>query len=112
MSIDNSYTESAKGIGLSNFQILVKIEIPLALPFILSGIRTAAVIVIGTATLAALIGAGGFGDPIFRGVSTVNSNLILLGAVPSALLAIAVDKSIGGLEKILVSKGLRIENER
>jgi osmoprotectant transport system permease protein len=110
-SVDKSYLESAKGIGLSHFQILLKIEIPLALPFILSGVRTAAVIVIGTATLAALIGAGGFGDPIFRGVSTINSNLILIGAIPSALLAIVVDKLLASLENILVSKGLRLVNE-
>jgi osmoprotectant transport system permease protein len=108
--VDKNYIEVSKGIGLTGTQILLKVEIPLALPIILAGLRTAAVIVIGTATLAALIGAGGFGDPIFRGVATVNSNLILLGAIPSALLAIFTDKCIGQCEKIFVSKGIRLKN--
>lgn len=106
--IDPELIEASKSVGLTPFQILTKVEIPIALPVILAGLRTAAVMVIGMATLAALIGAGGLGDPIFRGVSTVNSYLILLGAIPSALLAIFVDRLIGLLEKILVSKGLLI----
>jgi osmoprotectant transport system permease protein len=110
--VDKAYVEASRGIGLTNMQILFKVEIPLAMPIILAGLRTAAVIVIGTATIAALIGAGGFGDPIFRGVSTVNSNLILLGAIPAALLAIFVDKVIGWSEKGLVSKGIRLKNKR
>ncbi|MBT4790136.1 MAG: ABC transporter permease subunit, partial [Halobacteriovoraceae bacterium] len=112
LSIDQNYIEASKGVGLTNFQILYKVEIPLALPIIITGIRTAAVIVIGTATLAALIGAGGFGDPIFRGISTVNSQLILLGAIPAALLAIIIDKLIGLSEHHLVSKGLQLQNQR
>lgn len=107
LSVDPTYIEASKGIGLTNLQILTKVEIPLALPVILAGLRTAGVIVIGTTTLAALIGAGGFGDPIFRGVATVNSQLILLGAIPSALLAIFTDKLIGFAEKRLVSEGLK-----
>ena len=105
--VDRTYIEVSKGIGLTNFQILIHVEIPMAMPVILAGLRTAVVIVIGTATLAALIGAGGLGDPIFRGVSTVNSNLILLGAIPAALLAIIADKIIGISERFLVSKGIR-----
>ncbi len=107
--IDRSYIEAARGIGLTNSQILFRVEIPLALPVIIAGFRTAAVIVIGTATLAALIGAGGLGDPIFRGVSTVNSKLILLGAIPTAILAICLDKIIGRLEYTFVSKGIRLK---
>jgi osmoprotectant transport system permease protein len=107
LSIDKDYIEAAKGLGLTNFQILTKVEIPLALPIIIAGIRTATVIIVGTATLAALIGAGGFGDPIFRGVATVNSKLILIGAIPAALLAIFADKIIGYIERVLVSKGVR-----
>ncbi len=110
LGVDKNYIEASKGIGLTNFQILFKVEIPLALPVILAGLRTAAVIVIGTTTLAALIGAGGLGDPIFRGVATVNTNLILLGAIPAALLAIIVDKMIGQSSKIFVSKGIRLMN--
>lgn len=107
-AVDNDYIEASKGLGLTNLQILLKVEIPMALPVILAGVRTASVIVIGTATLAALVGAGGLGDPIFRGVATVNGDLILLGAVPSALLAIIADKLLGLAEKRLVSKGLRL----
>tara|TARA_Y100000590_G_scaffold323369_1_gene366535 strand:+ start:258570 stop:260114 length:1545 start_codon:yes stop_codon:yes gene_type:complete len=111
-AVDRNFVEASRGIGLTNTQILFKVEIPLALPIILAGLRTATVIVIGTATLAALIGAGGLGDPIFRGVSTVNSNLILLGAIPSALLAIIADKFIGWSETQLVSKGIRLAKKR
>ncbi len=112
LGVDKAYVEASRGIGLTNLQILFKVEIPLAMPIIIAGLRTAAVIVIGTATIAALIGAGGFGDPIFRGVSTVNSNLILLGAIPAALLAIVMDKIIGWCELGLVSKGIRLKNKR
>ena len=112
LGVHKDYIEVSKGIGLTNMQILLIIEIPLALPVILAGLRTAAVIVVGTTTLVALIGAGGFGDPIFRGISTVNSHLILLGAVPVALLSIIVDKSIEYSERWLVSDGLRIVSRR
>ena len=109
-SVDSKYIEASKGLGLSQMQILFKVELPLALPVILAGIRTASVIVIGTATLAALVGAGGYGDPIFRGVSTVNSYLILMGAIPSAILAVATDKILGWLEKKIVSPGLLMDS--
>lgn len=107
-AVNNNFIEASRGIGLTNWQILWKVEIPLAMPVILAGVRTASVIVIGTATLAALVGAGGLGDPIFRGVSTVNNDLIFLGAIPAALLAIITDKLLGLCEKKLVSKGLTI----
>ena len=110
LNVDKTYIEASRGMGLTGWQILFKVEIPLALPVIIAGIRTAAAIVIGTATLAALVGAGGLGDPIFRGISTVNSDLILLGAIPAALLAIFVDKFIGIAENLLVSEGLRLQN--
>ncbi len=107
-AVEKDMIEAAKGIGLTNNQVLMKVEIPLALPVILAGARTASVIVIGTATLAALVGAGGLGDPIFRGVATVNNDLILLGAIPSALLAVLVDRALSFLEVRVVSKGLRL----
>lgn len=110
--VEKNYIEASKGIGLTGTQILFYVELPLAMPIIIAGFRTAMVIVIGTATLAALVGAGGLGDPIFRGVSTVNSNLILLGAIPAAILAIISDKLIGVSEKFLVSKGIRQRNSR
>ena len=108
-SVNQSFVEASKGIGLTNMQILSKVELPLALPVIIAAIRTAAVTVIGMATIAAFVGSGGFGDPIFRGVATVNTNLILLGAIPSALLALIVDKSLGLLERLVVSKGITLK---
>jgi len=107
IGVDKDCIEASRGIGLTNQQILFRVELPLALPVILAGVRTAAVIVIGTATLAALVGAGGLGDPIFRGLATINSRLILLGAVPAAILAVITDRLISLLELILVSKGIR-----
>ncbi|MAF77885.1 MAG: hypothetical protein CME60_06955 [Halobacteriovoraceae bacterium] len=110
--VDSKYIEASKGMGLTSFQILKTVEIPLALPVILAGVRTSSVIVIGTATLAALVGAGGLGEPIFRGVATINSSLILLGAIPSALLAILVDKALSLAERKLISKGLQLQEKR
>ncbi|SMF24954.1 glycine betaine ABC transporter substrate-binding protein [Pseudobacteriovorax antillogorgiicola] len=99
--VDPVLKEVARGIGLTNRHILTMIEIPLALPVIIGGIRTAAVIVIGTATLADLIGAGGLGNPIFRGIQSVDNRLIMLGAVPSAALALMVDRGLFYLERRL-----------
>ena len=108
-NIDRSFIEAGAGVGLNTIQILRFIQIPLALPVILAGVRTSAVIVVGTATLAAFIGAGGLGDPIFRGIATLNSKLIFLGAVPACLLAIILDRTLTLLEKVMVSKGLKLE---
>ena len=109
--VDKNYIEASRGLGLTSFQILKTVEIPLALPVILAGVRTSSVIVIGTATLAALVGAGGLGEPIFRGVATINSQLIILGAIPSALLAIFVDKLLALTESRLISKGLQLKSK-
>jgi osmoprotectant transport system permease protein len=110
--IDPSLKEACRGMGLTDFQILRKAELPLALPIIMAGVRTSAVLLVGTATISALVGAGGLGDPIFRGVSSVNPNLILLGAVPAALLAVLLDRGLHLVESSLVSKGLRTTKER
>ena len=99
------------GLGLTPWQILKHIQFPLALPLMLAGVRTSAVLVVGTATLAALIGAGGLGDPIFRGISTLDTRLIFLGAVPACLLAIVIDKLLHLLERLVVSKGLKLEKD-
>lgn len=90
--------EAAVGIGMSRRQQLVMVQVPLAAPVILAGIRTAAVIGVGIATLAAFIGAGGLGQFIVRGLALSNTRLILLGAVPAALLALLVDNAIGAAE--------------
>ena len=108
-NVDGSYIEASAGIGLTAWQILIFIQMPLALPVILAGVRTATVIVVGMATLAAYIGAGGLGDPIFRGIATLDSRLIFLGAVPACLLAILLDACIAFLENLVISKGLKLE---
>lgn len=90
--------EAAVGIGMSRRQQLLIVQVPLAAPVILAGIRTAAVIGVGIATLAAFIGAGGLGQFIVRGLALSNTRLILLGAIPAALLALLVDYSIGAAE--------------
>lgn len=101
--------ESAVVLGLSGKEILRKIELPLASRSILTGIKTSAVINVGTATLGALIGAGGFGQPILTGIRLDSISLILQGAVPAALLAIIVQYLFDLSEKIIVPKGLRID---
>lgn len=107
LNVDPSLKEAAKGIGMTNFQILFKVEMPLALSVIMGGIRTATVLIVGVATLASLVGAGGFGDLIFRGISTVNTNLILSGAIPAALLALFFDQSLKSIEELMLPKGLK-----
>ncbi|MBK8857073.1 MAG: ABC transporter permease/substrate-binding protein [Opitutaceae bacterium] len=86
-----SVVDAARGMGMSERQVLLKVELPLALPVIFAGIRTAAVINVGVTTLSALIGAGGLGTFIFRGLATNNMAVILLGAVPAAVLALLAD---------------------
>ena len=91
MNVNSSTVEAGIGMGMTSRQVLWKIELPLALNVIMGGIRTAAVMVVGVATIAGLIGAGGLGDLIFRGLQTYNSGLIIAGALPSALIAILFD---------------------
>jgi osmoprotectant transport system permease protein len=99
--------ESAIALGLPPAARLKLVELPLAAPSILAGIKTSAVINVGTATLGALIGAGGFGQPILTGIRLDDVGLILEGAVPAALLALLVQGLFEILERFLVSKGLR-----
>lgn len=103
-SIDPSITEVARALGLTDMQRLFKVELPLAASFILAGLRTATVTCIGIATIAAAVGAGGLGELIFRGVASVNNRLVLAGAVPAALLALAADGILGLLEKLTAVK--------
>jgi osmoprotectant transport system permease protein len=100
-SIDAAILESAEAMGMTNGQILLRVRFPLALSFILAGVRTATIITIGVATIAAAIGAGGLGIFIFRGVALVSNKLILAGAIPAALLAILADFLLGLLERRL-----------
>ncbi|MFZ0744620.1 MAG: ABC transporter permease [Terracidiphilus sp.] len=98
-SIDLSIIEVSRALGLTNSQRLIKVELPLAAPFILAGLRTATVTCIGIATIAAAVGAGGLGELIFRGVASVDNRLVLAGAIPAALLALAADGALGLLER-------------
>jgi len=96
--VNPAIREAGRGMGMTDWQLLTKVEIPLALGVILAGIRVAAVISIGIATIAPAIGAGGLGGFIFRGISVVNNQLILAGAVPAAAIALFTDLLIGQLE--------------
>ena len=105
--VNKATVEAAKGMGMTSWQILIKVELPLSVPMIMAGIRTAAVINVGTATLAAFIGAGGLGDFIFLGITRGIDGLILLGAIPAALLAIVLEIFFGSMERWSTPKGLK-----
>ena len=96
--VDAAVVESARGMGMTDLQVLSKVELPLAVPVIFAGIRTATVINVGVATLCALIGAGGLGEFIFRGIALNNGVMIMAGALPAALLALVFDKMLGIVE--------------
>lgn len=105
--VDPATIEAAKGVGMTSFQILLRVELPLSIPIIMAGIRTAAVINVGNATLAAFIGAGGLGDFIFLGITRGIDGLILLGAIPATLLAIIIESFFSAVERWTTPKGLR-----
>jgi len=97
--VNQAVIESAKAMGMNRKQLLFKVELPLAMPVIIAGVRTAAVINVGVATLASFVAAGGLGEFIFGGISLNNTNMILAGAIPAALLAIILDQTIAVLQK-------------
>jgi osmoprotectant transport system permease protein len=99
--VDASVIEAGRGMGLTEFQLLYMVELPLAASVILSGVRIAVVISVGLATIAAAIGAGGLGEFIFRGLAMVDDRVILAGAIPAAVLALLADFSVGWLERRL-----------
>src|SRR5246500_3368547 len=98
--VDATVKEAAVAMGMNKWQVLSKVELPLAMPVIFAGIRTATVINVGVATLAAYIAAGGLGEFIFGGISLNNTNMILAGAIPAALLAIIFDFLLASLQKL------------
>jgi osmoprotectant transport system permease protein len=106
MEVNPSLIEAGSAMGMNNRRLLAKVELPLALPVIMAGIRTAMVLIVGTATLAALIGAGGLGDLILLGIDRNNSALIILGAVPAALLAILFDLLLRWFERVSFKKSV------
>ncbi len=108
-NVDQSTIQAAIGMGMTNFQVLTRVKLPIAISVIMGGIRISAVANIGTTTIAALIGAGGLGELIFRGISTSNNMLVLSGAIPTALLAFTVNYLLGAVEKVLTPTGM-LEN--
>jgi osmoprotectant transport system permease protein len=105
-SVDAALIEAGTALGMTPAQLMRRVELPLALPSIVAGVRVASVIAVGTATIAAAVGAGGLGEYIFRGLSMVDATVILAGAVPAAILALAIDLALTGVER-LVRRGLR-----
>ena len=99
--VDAAVREAARGMGMTDWQLLTQVELPLGLGVMLAGVRIATVVSVGTATIAAAIGAGGLGVYIFRGVAVVDDTLILAGAIPAALMALAADGALGLLERRL-----------
>ncbi|MCE4955876.1 ABC transporter permease/substrate-binding protein [Macrococcoides caseolyticum] len=106
--VDPSLKEAARGIGMNTYRQLKNVEIPLAMPVIMAGIRTAMVLIIGTATLAAFIGAGGLGDLILLGIDRNNTSILLLGAIPAAILALIFDFILKRMEKLSYRKMMTV----
>jgi osmoprotectant transport system permease protein len=103
---DPQATEAATALGMTPRQVLAKVRLPLAAPVVMAGIRTAAVLTVGTATLAAFIGAGGLGEPIVTGLQLADTRRILSGALPAALLAVLVDLALAGVERLVRPRGV------
>ena len=103
--VDPAVREAGRGMGMTDWELLTQVELPLALGVILAGVRVATVVSVGTATIAAAIGAGGLGVYIFRGVAVVDDTLILAGALPAALMALAADALFGLAERRFVWRG-------
>ena len=99
--VDRAVREAARGMGMTDWQILYRVELPLSLSTVLAGVRVATVLTIGIATIAAAVGAGGLGEFIFRGLAMVNNQLILAGAIPAALMALMADFLLSVLERRL-----------
>jgi osmoprotectant transport system permease protein len=106
--VDESIKESARGMGMTDFQVLLKVELPIAVSVIMAGIRTSAVLLVASATLAAFIGAGGLGDMILRGHALSKDHIILAGAIPATLLAFYFEETFGRLEKLATPVGLKV----
>ena len=109
LGVEQRYIEAAKGCGMSAFQTLFKVELPLAMPTIIAGLRMAAIYTVSWAVLAAMIGLKGLGDFVYQGVASNNNTLILLGAIPAAALAILFGAVIDLLQKKVTPRGLRKE---
>ena len=109
LEVEGKYVEAAKGCGMSPLQTLVRVELPLAMPVIVAGLRMATIYTVSWAVLAAMIGKGGLGTFVYRGTTSNNNTLILLGAIPAAILAILFGLGIDLLQKKVTPRGLRKE---
>ena len=109
LGVEQRYIEAAKGCGMSAFQALLKVELPLAMPTIIAGLRMAAIYTVSWAVLAAMIGLKGLGDFVYQGVASNNNTLILLGAIPAAILAIVFGAVIDLLQRKVTPRGLQKE---
>lgn len=103
-SVDAALGDVAEAMGMTDWQRLTMVELPMAASVILAGVRTATVTCVGVATIAAAIGAGGLGELIFRGVASVDNGLVLAGAIPAAVLALAADAGLGKVERMVAVK--------
>ena len=107
VSVDQQYIEAAKGCGMSPMQSLLQVELPLAMPTIIGGLRMSTVYTVSWAVLASMIGGGGLGDFIYAGISSNDNMLILMGAIPAALLAFVLGSLVDLLQRCVVPKGMQ-----
>ncbi|MDD4402177.1 MAG: ABC transporter permease [Desulfitobacteriaceae bacterium] len=107
LEVEPRYKEAARGCGMSGLQVLLKVELPLAMPTIIGGLRMSTIYTVSWAVLASMIGLGGLGEFIYIGVSTNNNKLIIAGAIPAAIMAVCLSYLIDLLQKRLIPKGLR-----
>ncbi len=105
--VDQTYVEAARGMGMGSWQLLRKVELPLVVPVVFAGLRTSAVNVVASATLATFIGAGGLGDFIQAGIALNDAAQLLVGAIPVAIGAVLIDWGFGAFERVLTPRGLR-----
>jgi osmoprotectant transport system permease protein len=110
-NIDPATIDAARGIGMTTRQIITRVQAPLVLPVLAAGVRTSAVQIVATATLAAFIGAGGYGDYIVDGVYTFKNEEILAGAIPVAILAMMIEVFMSWLQRALTPKGMQVSTE-
>ncbi len=108
ININPDMIEAGKGMGMTETQLLRKVQLPLALPIIMAGIRIASVTAVGLMTIAAFVGAGGLGYMVYTGVQTVNNYMILSGAIPACILALLMDFAIGKIENAVVPEGIQV----
>ena len=109
LGVESKYIEAARGCGMSPLQALLRVELPLAMPTIIAGLRMAAIYTVSWTVLAAMIGRGGLGTFVYQGVASNNNTLILLGAIPAAVLAILFGAAIDRLQRKVTPRGLRKE---